>query len=113
MAFFRPYPTTKKGWLQLLAVLLLLALIAGGVYIVVLDRLSAHYLHKAQEASRKYNYEDADRYVKEALRYRSSNAEAHLLRAQLLRRANQPKDAEEHLQLCRHYLGNRTNEAIE
>lgn len=79
---------------------ILLALAVAGLAVFALDAWPEMYLRRARAALQRLDYDSARASLDRYLKSRPGSAEAHLLLAQLDRRANHPADAARHLDAC-------------
>ena len=94
--------TTQARWVlrATLIVLLVVALAASGLVGLGVYYWPERYLHDARAALQRRDYESARVSLLRYLEARPNNPEAHLLLAQLERRANNYEEATRHLAAC-------------
>jgi tetratricopeptide (TPR) repeat protein len=93
------------AWVRRPVVWVLLAMAAAGVVELGLYYWPQKYLYSARAALKRHEYDAARAALLRWLEARPNHAEAHLLLAQLDRRANKYADAAQHLDACQRFGG--------
>jgi tetratricopeptide (TPR) repeat protein len=95
----------RRPWIRRPVLLALLVLTAAGLVGSGIYYWPQRYLHAAHAALKRRAYDSARASLRRYLEVRPGNAEAHLLLAQLDRRANNYADAARHLDACQRLGG--------
>jgi Tfp pilus assembly protein PilF len=91
-------------------VVLLLGVIAVGVWYTATHFLAEHHLKRAQQDLARQRYPQALEELNKALRYRPRSTDLHLLAARVARQVGNYPLAREHLRICRKLVGGETPE---
>jgi Tfp pilus assembly protein PilF len=113
MHWRRLWPAGWRGWVKLLVILLALGLLGLGGYRAGLHFYVEHHLRAAEEASARYEFEQAQQHLAACLWARPRSGPLHLEAARAARRAEHYDQAEEHLRQCQRLEGKNTENALE